>query len=100
MTKAGECSAKCGIGIKKVLEFCTFSYDKGLDCSNSRTESVDCNLQECKPIQKYKYGPWSDWTDCDKPCRKGLNDQSIQTRTRECDPSDCPDELKIGMKKF
>ena len=97
MTKIGKCSAKCGDG-KQILEFCRYT-PVALDCSNVHKKSFDCNLGDCKSIEKYKFGEWSNWLDCDKPCHRSWHQRSMQKRTRECDPPDCLPELKIGKKQ-
>ena len=41
-------------------------------------DSRKCELKKC-PVDG-KFGPWTDWTECDKPCKDGKH-----KRTRKCD---------------
>ena len=57
----------------------------------------DCHTNvTCPP--KNVYGKWSNWSNCDKPCRNGFEDKVTQYRNRTCQPLNCTTG-KIGNTK-
>lgn len=52
----------------------------GVDCMaiGSHIESRPCKVKDC-PIHG-NFSPWTDWTECDKPCKDGN-----RKRSRKCD---------------
>ena len=103
MTRNGKCSAKCGHG-NRTIEFriCQHTLSKGLDCSKNitKTQYLSCK-QDLECPKEIKYGNWSD--KCDKDCRKGVNDRSIQRRCPNFTPPDssvpCQNNEKAGKNK-
>ena len=88
----GNCSVECGTGTRIVTKIvCKFNPEKPESiekpqCTNSKEEKP-CQLEPCPVI--YKYGFWSEWNECSKTCKKGLDDKAYQIRTRTCTPANC-----------
>ena len=80
------CSVECGIG-KSVATTITCYSDAMQNCYTNITQE-DCHTNKtCPP--NYVYGNWSNWSKCDKPCRKGFEDKVTQHRNRTCQPLNC-----------
>lgn len=75
----GECSKKCGSGIKRRTRTCTNPKPAhgGKKCEGSSVQTRPCQVKAC-PVN----GGWSGfggWSNCNKPCGGGT-----QWRSRSC----------------
>ena len=99
----GNCSVKCGSGTRIVTKIvCKFSSQmmdsiEESQCTNSK-EEIPCELDPCPII--FKYQTWSEWNECSKTCKKGIDDKGLQFRTRTCEPAKDCNIGKIGKICF
>ena len=87
-TTETKCSVPCGIGVKTLITM-TCKRTCFPDCCKRKVEEVECQIAECRNV----YGPWTEWSECSKPCVSSLEERSIKTRTRFC--SGCDDTAGI-----
>ena len=74
-----ECSVPCGEGVKtKITMICQKSCFP--DCCQRKVEETPCEIAKCKK----SFGPWSDWSDCTKPCISNIGERSVRIRSRIC----------------
>lgn len=74
-----ECSVPCGEGVKtKIIMVCQKSCFP--DCCQRKVEETPCEIVKCKK----SFGPWSDWSDCTKPCVSNIGERSVRIRSRIC----------------
>ena len=74
-----NCSVTCGPGVKSVI---TMSCKRSCfpDCCKRTVEEENCQKPKCTQ----RYGHWTSWTECDKPCITDINERSVKTRFRIC----------------
>ena len=53
-----------------------------------------CDVENPCPADS-GYGEWSQWSDCEKSCRRGIKDKRYQNRTRICLEKSCNNAGKI-----
>ena len=81
----GQCSVPCGTGIQTNMSLLCQKMKidgqiKNVCEDKFSYKEMPCNLGPCLA----EYGPWSDWSDCSKPCLKTSNETSHKTRSRNC----------------
>ena len=81
----GQCSVPCGTGIQTNMSLLCQKMKidgqiKNVCEDKFSYKEMPCNLGPCPA----EYGPWSDWSDCSKPCLKTSNETSHKTRSRNC----------------
>ena len=50
-------------------------------------EEIKCNMPKCENT----FSPWSDWSECSKPCVTNVKEKSIKQRSRLC--LDCDQDI-------
>ena len=88
-----DCHAKCGTGYRTVTTTnCEFDKSKGMLC-NIVQKTENCTVEKSCPAD-YEYGEWSQWSDCETICRRGIEDKRYQNRTRKCMERSCNNDGK------
>ena len=74
-----NCSVTCGFGVKSVV---TINCKRSCfpECCQRTVEETSCEKPKCTK----KYGHWTPWTECDKPCITEIDQRSVKTRFRMC----------------
>lgn len=81
-----KCSVPCGEGVKtKITMTCQRTCFP--DCCQRKVEEIPCEIAKCKN----SFGPWSDWSECSKPCISNIGERSIKSRSRVC--IDCNEDV-------
>jgi len=92
-TPWGECSATCGGGEKhRSRKIEKASRHGGKPCEEETSEVRGCGMEPCKQPLDCRWGEWSDFDECSKPCGGGQQTRSrhVETSPRNggklCDP--------------
>ena len=73
-----QCSQSCGVGMRVKTRAVSIENVKMENCDSYGFENVQpCQEAACS-INGY-FGPWAQWTKCDRPCDGGL-----RKRMRQC----------------
>lgn len=88
-----DCSATCGMGMKKRHRMVKMSPADGSMCKAETSQAEKCMMPEC-PID-CELSEWSQWSECNKSCGKG---HMIRTRTIQMEPQfggvPCPETVQ------
>ena len=74
-----NCSVSCGEGVKAKITM-TCKKECFPDCCRREVIESPCKIEECKN----SFDPWSDWSECTKPCISNIEERSIKKRSRVC----------------
>ena len=69
----------CGEGVKAKITM-TCKKECFPDCCRREVIESPCEIKKCKN----SFGPWSDWSECTKPCILNIKERSIKSRSRIC----------------
>ncbi len=100
--KEGECSVKCGTGIKKLTRSVLTPAKYGGACGSTGMET-SCTQEPC-----CTFLGWGEWSDCSEPCGPGIqirrmnmtgmlcpsSDDPAFIETRECNKEECCTDLE------
>lgn len=104
-----QCSTECGTGTQsRIRSIIKPQIANGRKCP-PLLETQNCNTQECPG--DCKVGPWSQWSDCSKPCGSGLAARSRNIITpatpggfpcpstedhKQCNLEECPVDCEVS----
>ncbi|MGH0143248.1 UNVERIFIED_CONTAM: hypothetical protein FKN15_040278 [Acipenser sinensis] len=88
-----DCSATCGMGMKKRQRMVKMPPSDGTMCKMDLAEVEKCMMPECW----CKMRPWSVWTDCTKLCGGGIQERfmMVKRRFRNAQFTSCKDKKEI-----
>ena len=88
-----DCSVPCGPGVSMVISV-TCQKSCFPDCCKRTFEETPCQITKCNVT----FSPWSDWSECSKPCVSSIEERSVKRRTRTC--TSCSDEIDGKFQTF
>jgi len=100
-TSWNKCSRSCGGGIQFRERTCS------KNCPMNRgwhQEPRNCGMVQCPPGERSRWGIWSKWGACDRPCGMGFKTRYIQCEDGACkqeDPATYPAQrVPCYVKQF
>ncbi|XP_053881122.1 spondin-1 [Malaclemys terrapin pileata] len=87
-----ECSASCGMGMKKRHRMIKMTPADGSMCNTETTEVEKCMMPECHTIP-CMLSLWSEWSDCSVTCGKGMRTRQRMLKSA-AELGDCNEELE------
>ncbi|KAI4580871.1 hypothetical protein MJG53_010413 [Ovis ammon polii x Ovis aries] len=87
-----ECSATCGMGMKKRHRMVKMSPADGSMCKAETSQAEKCMMPECHTIPCL-LSLWSEWSDCSVTCGKGMRTRQRMLKSL-AELGDCNEELE------